>query len=125
MPANGFAIAREDHAALFDAASMRKRNVYRAHGLFFAATAWTRDASDAHAQRAANLPANTVGQRDGHFAADRAFRLDEFRTNIGPRRLQFVAVADDAAQKIRGAARDARQPLRQQSASAAFRGGDR
>src|SRR5258708_30849267 len=123
VPADGFAIAREDHAALFDAAGMRKRDVYRAHGLFLASAARTRDASDAHTQRAANLAANTVGQRNRHLAADRTFRLDEFRRHICPRRLQLVAVADDAAQKIRRTARDARQPLRQQSAGAAFRGG--
>src|SRR5258708_17881776 len=118
MPANGFAIAREDHAALFDAASMRKRNVYRAHGLFFAATAWTRDASDAHAQRAANLPANTVGQRDGHFAADRAFLLDELRRNIDPRRFKFLAVAEAATQKIHSTHAEHCKWLRQQYDSA-------
>src|SRR5260370_1013800 len=105
--------------------SVRERDVYRAHGLFLAAAARPGDAGDAHTQRAANLAANAVGQRNRHLAADRAFRLDEFRRHIGPRRFQLVAVADDAAQKIRAAARDARQPLRQQSASAAFRGGDR
>src|SRR5260370_18788583 len=125
VPGDGFAITREDHDEFFDAAGMRKRDVYRAHGLFLASAARTRDSGDAHTQRAANLAANAVGQRNGHLAADRTFRLDEFRRNIGPRRLQLVAVADYAAQTIRGAARDARPPLRQQSASSAVRGGDR
>src|SRR6266567_190666 len=40
-------------------------------------------------------------QRDGHFAADGAFGLNQFRRNIGPRGLQFVAVADYSAQKVR------------------------
>src|SRR5258708_35085706 len=111
MPANGLASAGDDYAALFDTTGVRERDVYRAHGLFLAAAARPGDAGDAHTQRAANLAANAVGQRNRHLAADRAFRLDEFRRHIGPRRFQLVAVADDAAQKIRGAARDARQPL--------------
>src|SRR5260370_39947074 len=101
MPADGFAIARKDHAALLDATGMRERDVHCAHRLFFAAAAWTGYARNSHAQRAANVPADAFGQRDRYFTADCAFRLDEFGRNIRPGCLQLVAVAYDAAQKIR------------------------
>src|SRR6266581_154121 len=75
MPADGLAISRKDHAALLDAAGMRQRDVHGTDWLFLAAAARTGNARDAHAQRTANLASNAFGQRDGHFAADRAFRL--------------------------------------------------
>src|SRR6266851_1350866 len=101
MPADGFAIAWEDHAALFNPTGMRESDVHSAHWLFLTAAARTGNARDAHAQRAANVAANAFSQRDRHFTADRALGLDEFRRNIRPGRLQLVAVAHDPTQKIR------------------------
>ena len=51
-------------------------------------------------------------------------RFDERRGNVRPGGLEFVAVADHAAQEIRGAAGNAREPLGEQAAGAAFGGGD-
>ena len=50
---------------------------------------------------------------------------DEFGGNFGPGGFAFVAVGDDAAEKIRGAAGDAGEAFGEQAAGAAFRGGDR
>jgi len=99
MPADSFAVAWEKCAAFLDATGMRQRDVHRSHRFLFAASAGTGNAGNAHAQRAAHLPSNALRQRDGHFAADCAFSLDEFCWNIRPGRLQLVAVAHDAAQK--------------------------
>jgi len=46
MPADGFAITREEHSALFDATGMRQRNVHGAHGLFLGPAARSGDAGD-------------------------------------------------------------------------------
>ncbi len=101
MPADGFAITREEHSALFDATGMRQRNVHGAHGLFLGPAARSGDAGDPHAQCAADVTADALGQRDRHFTAYGAFGLDEFRRDIRPRRLQLVAIAHDPTQKIR------------------------
>src|SRR5260370_29982172 len=112
MAADRLAVTRKKCATFFDAGGMRERDVPRAHRLFLAASTGSGDSSNSHAQCAANLAANAIGQRDGHFTAYGSFGLDQFWRNIRPRRFQLIAIADDAAQEIRGTARDARQPLR-------------
>ena len=82
------------------------------------------DAGDADAERRAGAAANSVGQRLRDFGADRAACFDDLRGHVRPGRFQLVAVADHAAQKIRGASRNAREALGQQAAGAAFRRGD-
>ena len=109
----------------FTPPAIRNRHVHRADRFFFRAAAWPRDAGDSHADRAAHSPANSFRERDRNFRAHRAFCQNHLRRDVSPRRLQLIAVANHAAQKIRRAARDARQSLRQQSAGAAFRRGDR
>src|SRR5260370_36920454 len=99
--ADSCAISGKEHAALFHATGMRQSDVYGAHGLFLGSAAWARNAREAHAQRAADVAADTVGKGDRDFTADRAFGLDEFRRNIRPGRLPFVAVAHHSAKEIR------------------------
>ena len=96
-----------------------------AHGFFGRAAAGPGDAGDSHAERRAGAAANSVGERDGHFGADRAARFDHLRGHVDPGGFQGVAVGDHAAQEIGGAAGDAREPLGEQAAGAAFRRGDR
>src|SRR5260370_16952014 len=100
VPADSFAISGEEHAALFHATGMRQSDVYGAHGLFLGSAPWARNARDAHAQRAADVAADTVGKGDRHFTADRAFGLDEFPPNIRPARLPFVPVAHHSPHEI-------------------------
>ena len=80
---------------------------------------------DPDAQRRARAAANSIGESDRDFGAHGSARLDNLRGHIHPGGLQRVAIGNDAAQKIRGAAGDAREPLGQQPAGAAFRRGDR
>src|SRR5258708_3768259 len=47
VPANGFAVTGEAHAALFHSARMRNRDVHRANGFFFASAARSGDPRDA------------------------------------------------------------------------------
>src|SRR5260370_1346654 len=93
-------------------------------GFFVGAPARPRDSGDAHTKRAAHAAANTFGERHRDFRAHRAFGGNNLRGHIGPGGLEFIAVAHHAAEKIRGAAGDAGEPLREQAAGAAFRCGD-
>src|SRR5271165_5546044 len=83
--ADHFAVAREVQAAFLDAGSGGERDVHGADGFFFTATARPGDSGDAYAQHAAGAMANAVGERGGHFGADRALGGDQGSGNIGPR----------------------------------------
>src|SRR5690348_9172716 len=121
LPANRLAVAWEAHPAFFHATRVCKSDINRPHWLFLRSASGSRNPRDAHSERAAYTAPDSLRERDRYFRADRALGLDKFRRNPNPRRFQLVAVADNSSKKIGRAARDARQPLRQQSASAAFR----
>src|SRR5690348_14797496 len=124
LPSNGLAVAWEAHPAFFHATRMRKSDINRPHWLFLRAAPGSRNPRDAHSERAAYTAPDSLRERDRYFRADRALGLNKFRWNPNPRRFQFVAVADNSSKKIGRAARDTRQPLRQQSARATLRRGD-
>ena len=71
--------------------------------------------------RAAHPPPNSIGQRHSHFRAHRALGGDQLRRHVGPGSFAFIAVAHYAAKEKTGAAGDAGESLRKQSAGAAFR----
>ena len=98
--------------------------MHRANGFFLAAAAGAGDSGDADAQHASRAVADAVGEGGGYFGADRAFGLNQCRGHVGPGSFQFIAVADHATEKIRGATGDAGEALGKESAGAAFRGGN-
>src|SRR5277367_1023287 len=53
LPANGFAVAGEAHAAFLDASRMSKRDVHGAEGILVGSTPVARASRDAGAKRAA------------------------------------------------------------------------
>ena len=69
--------------------------------------------------------ADSVGERQRHFGAYRAFGFDQLCGNIDQRGFQLVAVADHAAEKIDGASGNVGEPFGEQAARAAFRDGNR
>src|SRR5208283_1802601 len=121
VKANRLAIAGQMHDALFHSFRGSEGDVHRANWFFFAATAGPSDTRDANSQRASNAPPNAFGKGDGHFAADRALRLDQGGGHFGPGGLHLIAVANRSTQKITGTSGNAGQAFGEQSARAAFR----
>src|SRR5262249_13926204 len=112
---------REAQTAIFDATGIGKSYIHGANRLLLRAAAGAGDASDAYTKGAAHTTPNAFRQRDGNLRADRAFCENHLWRDIRPSSLEFVAVANYAAKKIRRAAGDAGQALGEQAPSAAFR----
>ena len=90
VPADAFAVARELEPALSRSSLVGDADVHQSHGFFRRAAAGPGDAGDADAERRAGDFANSVGQREGHFRADRAFRFDQLRRDADERRFRSL-----------------------------------
>ena len=101
--------------------SVCQRDVHQPDRFFRRASAGPCYAGDSHAQRAARAPADSVGQRQRNFCADRAVGFDHRGRHVNPCGLQLIAIADYSAKKIIRASGDAREPLCKQAARATFR----
>ena len=95
----------------------------RADRLLRRAAARSGDPGDADADVRARARADAVGHRPRDRLADRAVLANQRRGHAGQLGLRAVAVADDAAVDVVGAAGHVGQPRRQQSAGARL--GDR
>src|SRR5271165_6531875 len=73
MKPNHFAVAWQMHLPLFHTDRRSQRQMHGANRFFFSPPAGTSNTGNAHTQRATYTPANAFRQRDGHFAAHRAF----------------------------------------------------
>ena len=122
VPAYAFAVARKAQRAVSAAVGVRKGDVNEADGLFGRTAGGTRDSGDPDAERRADSTADSLRQSLRDFRTDGAFGLNELGGHVGPRRLQIVAIANDPAQKIRGASRNTGESFGEQSSSATFRG---
>src|SRR5277367_123536 len=118
--ANTFAVAGKTIGALARAVLVSAADVHQAHGLFRSAAAGPGNAGDADAESGAGAFTDAVGERESYFGAYGAFRFDQTLRNADERNFQLVAVANYAAQKIRGAAGDVGEAFGEHAAGAAF-----
>ena len=122
--ANAFAVAGKAIGAFARAVLVGETDVHQTDRFFRRAAAGSGDAGDAHAERRAGAFADSIGERESHFGADRAFCFDNAPRNADEGGLQFVAVANDAAEKIGRAAGHVGEAFGEHAAGAAFGDGD-
>src|SRR5262249_6473649 len=100
LEADHLAVAWKARISLPEAIGTSERDEDGANRFFLAAAAGPGDARDSDSQSAAHAAPNALRQSCGHFATDRASCLNQFRRDIGPGGLQFIAIANSAAQKV-------------------------
>src|ERR1700751_1655018 len=120
MHADPFAIAGELETALAWTSFVGDADVYEADWFFGGATARSRDSRDAHAYRCAGSLADAVGESQRHFGAYRTFGFDQLCRDVDQRGFQFIAVANDTAEKIDGDTGNVCQTFGEEAACAAF-----
>src|SRR4029077_1725779 len=98
--ANPLAIAGELETAFAWTSFIGDADMHQANGFFRRAAAGARDSRDAYADRRARSLADAVGESQRHFGAYRAFGFDQLCRDIYQRGFQFIAVANDATEKI-------------------------
>ena len=82
------------------------------------------DAGDGDAERCAGADADAFGEGARYFGGDGAFGRDEFGGNVGEGGFEGVAVDDCAAEEVARAAGDGGEALGEETAGAAFGGGE-
>src|SRR5215813_5525457 len=94
------AFTHEARSASFRFPAAGKSDVHSANGFLLASAARSGNTSDSHAEGASHPPANSFRQRNRDFHTHSAFRGNQFRRNVRPHSLHFIAVADHPAQKV-------------------------
>src|ERR1700722_7136123 len=122
--ADTFAVAGEFETAFTRASFVGDADVHEADGFLRSAAARACNSRDAYADRRARSLADAVGESQRHFGAYRAFRLDQLCRDIDQGGFQFIAVANDAAEKVDGASGNICEAFGEEAACAAFGDGD-